>query len=516
MKLFPPGSTLWLLAHELKLAMRQRRRGNRGGWIFLLILMAGAAAGGVGIAFLLRDKAPDITLNPIMVALGDLALVLVGTLMLSNTLGATALAFYERGDLDLLLSSPVPPRRVLAVRCFGIALTPLLFFTLILVPFLVPIAVIANHLPWLATFAVLAALSLTASALGLVIALALFAIIGPRRTRTVSQLLAALIGAAFFLASQSARFAGSRTYSRFGAWTYVERWIKEGRFEPDSPASWPVRAMMGDPLYAGVAVAFAVLLFWLVTQSLGKRFAANAAAAAGSQGSRRRKPDLSKVKGFTGNAFQAMVTKETRLLLRDPVLLSQVLLRILYLLPAAFGLWQLAHRGGSDWALAPGAAFIVFAAGQTAGSLAWITISAEDAPELLMCSPAPRGTLRRAKLVAALRPVFFILVVPLVGLGWFSPWAAAVAAVGCLCASVSSGLICLWYERPSKRTDFRRRRTASLPAAIGESVVQLCWGGATALFVAKLFLFAPIPAVLALVILLIMRRPDAMPAPVKA
>ena len=515
MSLLPPGSTLWLLAHELKLSLRQRRAGRRG-WIVLLILMGFAAFGGVGIAMALRQAPGLATLNPLMVALGDMALVLIGTLMLSNTLGATAQAFYERGDLDLLLSSPVPPRRVLAVRCFGIALSPFLFFALILIPFLGPIAVIDDHLPWLATFAVLFALCLLAAALGLIIALGLFAIIGPRRTRTVAQMLAALIGAAFFLLSQSARFSDSKNFSRFGFWTYVEGWIKEGRFEVDSPASWPVRAMMGEPLYAGVAVAGAVALFWLVTSSLGKRFAADAAAAAGAQGSRRKKPDTSKVKGFSGNAFQAMLTKETRLLLRDPVLLSQVLLRILYLLPAAFGLWQLAQKGGSDWVLAPGAAFIVFAAGQTAGSLAWITISAEDAPELLICSPTPRGTLRRAKLLAALRPVFFLMIVPLAGLAWFSPWAAGVSAIGCACASISSGLICLWYERPSKRTDFRRRRTASIPAAIGETVVQFCWAGATAMFVGKFFLFAPIPVVLALVILLIMRRPDALPAPVKA
>ena len=46
----------------------------------------------------------------------DLILLAVFSLMLSQTLASAVIGFYERGDLDLLLSSPLPPRRALTVR----------------------------------------------------------------------------------------------------------------------------------------------------------------------------------------------------------------------------------------------------------------------------------------------------------------------------------------------------------------------------------------------------------------
>jgi ABC-2 type transport system permease protein len=517
--LFKPGSTAWLLGYELKLAFRQNtRRKSRG--IVLGLLMLFMAVPGYFVALALQKNHFVPVLTPDIVGGVDLGLAVLLTLMLSQTLGATAHRFYERGDLDLLLSSPLPPGRVLTVRCLGIALTPFLVFAGFLLPFLSPVALLVFP-AWFAAFGLLFAMSLVASALGLIIALALFALIGPRRTRTVAQLLAAVIGAGFFLVSQLGRFAGSSRFA--GIWAKWRELIAAGYFEPNGPLSWPVRAAMGEVIPAITVIGGAIVLFWLVVSNLGKRFAADAAAAAGSGGSRRRKPDTSKLRGFTGNAFQAMVDKETKLLLRDPVLLSQVLLRVLYLLPAAFGLWKVAGQHGGLFALAPGAAFIVIAAGQTAGSLAWITISAEDAPELLICSPAKRSTLRRAKLVAALRPVAVLLILPLLGLTYFSPWAGLVAALGCVAASISSGLICLWYERPFKRTDFRRQRgSGSWTAGIGAFVIQICWAGAIWLALSEVE-WAPwlrwtalAPVALALVILGLLRKPDALPAPMKA
>ena len=44
----------------------------------------------------------------------SLALAVILTLMLSGTLAGAADTLYERGDLDLLFSSPLAPRKVLA------------------------------------------------------------------------------------------------------------------------------------------------------------------------------------------------------------------------------------------------------------------------------------------------------------------------------------------------------------------------------------------------------------------
>src|SRR4051794_27194028 len=114
-----PGSTLWLLRHEVRLFWRglaQKRGGGRWRRLWLtiavpLILMASA---GVPLGFVLRkiDEAP---ITPAAGLIAAAVLLSLFTLMLSQTLGAAVTALYERADLDLLFSSPLEPRRVLAV-----------------------------------------------------------------------------------------------------------------------------------------------------------------------------------------------------------------------------------------------------------------------------------------------------------------------------------------------------------------------------------------------------------------
>ena len=72
---------------------------------------------------------------------------------------------------------------------------------------------------------------------------------------------------------------------------------------------------------------------------------------------------------------------------------------MLYLLPVTFLLLRSA-AGHEIFALPGGAAAITFMAGQVGASLTWITVSAEEAPELLMCAPASAARVRNAKLAA--------------------------------------------------------------------------------------------------------------------
>src|SRR5262249_6585876 len=63
----------------------------------------------------------------------------------------------------------------------------------------------------------------------------------------------------------------------------------------------------------------------------------------------------------------------------------QTLMQILYLIPPALLLWVTFHdRNGSFVVLIP---VVVMAAGQFAGGLAWLSISGEDAPDLVTTAP---------------------------------------------------------------------------------------------------------------------------------
>ena len=507
MTLTAPGSVLWLLGHEMRLYWRNFRAGRAGkgarGLIGLAVVAALLVAGGVFIALGVRGHQVPIT--PLSVAIAALATAVVFTLMLSQTLGASSEALYERGDLDLLFSSPIGPAKVLLVRALGLAGGVVTIFVLAAAPLLLP-SVILGHPGWIGVFGVLGALALSSTAVGLLLAMGLFALIGPRRTRAVAQVLAALVGAAFFLASQARAILGEQASSSLFA--DIVRQSQEGRLKPPPIASLPLRAMLGQPLPLLALLAGAVVLFALSAMILGRRFSDAAAAAQGQTGGRVRGREPGRARAFAGGVFLATLRKELLLIGRDAALLSQVLLRVLYLIPTALLLSRNAAEG-TGAALAGGAGIVVFLAGQVAGSLAWITLSAEEAPDLLAVSPAKIAILRRAKLAAALIPVGVLLALPIAVLAWFAPGAAAWTALGAALAAWSSGLVNVWRQRPGKRSEFRRRGGASWLVTLAEMVASALLAGATSLAVAGLAAWGLIPLILAGGALLSLRRGDA-------
>jgi ABC-2 type transport system permease protein len=503
-----PGSTLWLLAHEMRLYWRNFRAGRAGkgprGLISLAVLGVLLVTGGVFIALGLHDY--HVAITPVPVSLAALGSAVVFTLMLSQTLSASSEALYDRGDLDLLFSSPIGPGKVLLVRSLGVAGGVITIFALMITPLLGP-AVLYGHPGWIGVFGVLGALALAATAAGLLLAMGLFALIGPRRTRTVAQVMAALVGAAFFLVSQTRTILGEQKSGSLFA--EISRQAQEGRLKPPPIASLPLRAMLGEPLPLLALLVGAAGLFALAALALGRRFSDAAAATQGKTGARPvRTSRASARRVFAAGPFLATLRKELLLISRDAALLSQVLLRVLYLIPTALVLSRNASHGAGA-ALAGGAGVLAFLAGQVAGSLAWITLSAEEAPDLLMVSPARIHTMRRAKLAAAMIPVALFLAVPIAVLAWFDPLAAAWTTLGAALAAWSSGLINVWHQRPGKRSEFKRRGGASWMATIAEMVVSALMAGATGIAVAGFWVWGLIPLGLAGAALLSLRRSDA-------
>jgi ABC-2 type transport system permease protein len=505
---FRPGSAPWLLAHEARLTWRfivSRRGGGKSRiWILWLILVAGLVSltvfAGIPVAVWLR--ANGFVPGTFEIFALDLTLLLIWTLMLSQTLSNAAMVFYQRGDLDLLFSSPIPSRRILAVRTLAIAGNVMPFITVLLSAFLVPVGLIA-HPSWLATYVVLGALSVLASVAGVWLAMGLFALIGPRRTRTVSQIMAAFIGAVMFLIGQSYNFMGRNRYAGF--FKDIRDFAAAGHFDAGSVWSWPARAALGEPVPLITCLVVATLIFLGSTWLLGERFARNAAAAIGSLEARPVKEGRDTTR-FNGSPFSVLVRKELRLLGRDPALISQILLQMLYLTPIAFVML----RNASDHvitAVALGASGMVFLTGQLAGSLGWVTISAEESPELLTCAPVSPQRLRRAKVAAVLIPVFALIGLPLLGLIALQPWAGMIAVAGCGLTAVCTTMIELWRQRPGKRSEFRRNRGSSVLVPLIEVFVGLLIAASVAMLIVAVATrywfvgpFAAAPLVIALLV----------------
>jgi ABC-2 type transport system permease protein len=503
-RILPPGSAAWLLAAEIRLGLRGMtgKRGASGSKIALIIigLLAGAGVvfGGIALGFLASRWPLPIT--PLSALIVDAACVVLFTLMLSQAITLSVQALYERGDLDLLLSSPLKPRVVLTVRALSITVVSCILYVMLVTPFVITASVLGRP-EWLSLFVILIALAMVATAFGIMLTMGLFALIGPRRTRVVAQVLAALVGGSLFVLSQLYNFTRHEGGTSSGVANFALGLTDNPLLAPNGPLAWPVRALTASPLPLIVIGGVGLILFVAVVRSLGPRFASDAAAAVGEKATpaRTRGADGAFANGLT----PVMVRKELRLLSRDPQLISQILLRLIYLVPLGVVLFKNAHSGTGPTF---GAAAIVFMAGQLAGSFAWIAISAEDSPDLLRSAPIDRALADRAKLIAALIPTFAITGLAVAGFAFLAPLQAIVVVIGCMCAAACSGLIQIWRQKPATRKAFnQRQRSGSWLVNIAEMFVQAGWGGATALALAGL-VWAIIPAVLATLITLALYR----------
>ena len=504
MNWLPKGSTPWLVAHELRLAFRGRLTAKRSGMIVLAIFGALAFGIGLTIAYQMRDE--HIPITPISALIFDLVLVAVFTLMLSVTVSRAAQIFFERGDLELLLSSPIAGRRVLTARCVGMALSASLMFLLLVTPFVVSSALLGRP-EWLWAYGVLISTAFLSTALGLVIAMGLFALIGPRAAKTLAQILSAIIGASFYLLNQMGRYFDlGPTTGGAGFWRdTMSSLLQTGLFAPDQPLSWPLQAMTGAPVPAVAMIAGAFAVFLLVTAAMGARFERDAAAAAGVGAGGGRK--TTKVRAFSEGPFSAMMRKELTLFRRDIALIAQVLLRLLYLVPTGFVLFK-SIKTGSDFAIPTIVSILTFMSAQIAGSLAWIAVSGEEGLELLAASPASAEILRRAKLFAVLFPVGWLMIIPLGLIAWASLQGGAAALLGVVASAISAGLIAIWYETPTPRTQFRRRRGGSWVGNLAEFGLSALWAATAGLASTAFWPFALFPALFAIGVMFAVRRPQ--------
>ena len=195
---------------------------------------------------------------------------------------------------------------------------------------------------------------------------------------------------------------------------------------------------------------------------------------------------------------RALRRKEWTLLRRDPWLVSQTLMQILYLLPPALLLWS--NYGEDIGALIVLVPVVVMASGQLAGGLAWLAVSGEDAPDLVGSAPISPRAVILAKVESVLASIAVVVAPVVIALAVAAPRIALVAALGIAIAASSATLIQIWFRAQAKRSAFRRRQTSSRVATLSEAFSSILWAGTTALAAAGSW-FAAAPAVVALLLL---------------
>jgi ABC-2 type transport system permease protein len=180
-----------------------------------------------------------------------------------------------------------------------------------------------------------------------------------------------------------------------------------------------------------------------------------------------------------GSRQQALRRKELLLLRRDPWLVSQTLMQLLYLVPPALLLWRSFSESSAGIVLIT--PVIVMAAGQLAGGLAWLTISGEDAADLMATAPLSPSGVIRAKIEVVLIVIAAAFIPLLLALAFASPLQAAVTACGVMTGAASATAIQLWFRVQARRSQFRRRQTSSRLATFAEAFSSIGWAATAAL-----------------------------------
>jgi ABC-2 type transport system permease protein len=490
----------WFARHELRLAWRDwlgmMTAGGRTRIRTLAIVLVVLAVVMHLVAYSMVGRFAAIGLDAdkaTLVVITGSAL-LSWSLMLSQAMESVTRAFYTRCDLDLLLSSPAVAAKAFSVRIAAIAVSVTSMAVLLAAPFIDVLAALGGA-RWLMAYVVVAALAASAVALAALATTALFQVIGPKRTRLVAQIVAAVIGAGFVIGLQLAAIVSHGTLSRFAVLA-SQPFVG---FAPDigSVVWWPARALMGDAAAVAGVLGTGILLLVASIAIVAPRFADCATAAAGATptAARPRRHAFS----FRRASPAAMLRrKEWTLLRRDPWLVSQTLMQLLYLLPPAFLLWRgFGGEGASQVLLVP---VLVMAAGQLAGGLAWLAVSGEDAPELVATAPLTTGNILRAKVEAVMGSILMVFAPFIVALALVSPYCALVAGIGIAIAAASATEIQLCFRAQARRSHFRRRQTSSRVATFAEAFVSIAWAATAALAAAGASL-AVMPGVVAVGIL---------------
>jgi ABC-2 type transport system permease protein len=492
-----PGTAVWFARHESRLAWRDWlsmiTAGRRERLRRVVIAIFVFAIFMHFVAYWMVGRYANAPVDISMLVTITASVLLSWLLMISQAMESMTRAFYSRSDLDLILASPVAAQRLFAVRIATVGVSVAMMAIPLAAPF-IDILVVRGGLRWMGAYGLIVAMGAAAAALAVAFTVALFRIIGPRRTRLVAQVVAAVIGAAFVIGLQVAAILSYGTISRVS----VLQSSAVLTHAPDlaSIAWWPARAAMGDwlALIGVLAVSFALLIaaIALVSPRFGEYATAAAGAAASSVSQTGRQSAFKKT-----SPRRALRRKEWTLLRRDPWLVSQTFMQMLYLIPPAVLLWRSFDDGNGAYNLL--VPVLVMAAGQLAGGLAWLAISGEDAPDLVATAPVPAGFILRAKVEAVLGVIAVVFSPMVAVLAMLSPWHALVASGGIVIATTAATAIQLWFRSQAKRSQFRRRQVSSRVATFTEAFSSIGWA-ATAAVASVSLMLAIAPALIALLV----------------
>ena len=124
-----PTTLAWLAEHELRLGWRDwvalmtAGRGKRARTVAVALIVIAVLMHLLAYSMIARHLARGVDPDKATLLVVTGTLILSWSLVLSQAMESVTRAFYARADLDLILTSPLSPRKIFAVRIGRIAVS---------------------------------------------------------------------------------------------------------------------------------------------------------------------------------------------------------------------------------------------------------------------------------------------------------------------------------------------------------------------------------------------------------
>lgn len=399
-----------------------------------------------------------------------ITLVVAGFWAFSTALSKSADALSNRAELGFFLSSPVSARQLFMARYFSICLSAAALPAIILFP-IANIAAVSGRQQWLGIYVVVAGLAAIAGAVAMAVASLAFAVFGVRTGRSVVKTVGVFAALMMLIPLVAPIPLGGGFLDRVFKESLVPA-LSEGAVLGPKSAVW----FVGHAVFGNLIALFGIAIVCCITVSLAalalsKTYYRQAREVESERIVNREVPSQRWQRGV----FMNVVLKEWRCILRDPKLLGDILFQgVLLLIPVLVGVQWLAGPEGValDYVYPAIAAF----AASVAGSLAWIAMSTDEAPTLMLASPSAIYS-KWVKLAAVLLPLWVLLAPAMLAGIFVDPFRGMSMTLAAYSATFSVGAMNIWQAKAAKRSDLNRRGSGTDAfARILEMIAIVAWG----------------------------------------
>lgn len=325
-------------------------------------------------------------------------LILISILMFCIGISKSSQALYDRGDFELISSSPIAAPTLFSIRLVSVSIGTMSAFLFGLTP-IIHVGLLLGQVKWLNVYWMVFAIGLLASSISMLATLGSVSLIGVRKTRSLSQILSILIAGVFICLLVLSQ-AKSEAYNQEAQKILIL--LNQGVFiKSENIVFLPVRAFYGK-MYHSLTILFLSLVFFVVTIKF-----ASSSFISGMQESRgvgdkyrssRRKPPLT----FRNGIFVNIFFKEWRLIVRDDRVLKVI---ALYIFVAIISISMFDQIN----ALLAVAVSLQYTATALVSLLISIAICSEEAPDLILSLPIKIEEVIKFKILSIVLPILTLL-----------------------------------------------------------------------------------------------------------